>query len=53
MIKNIIPRETVKETLQEIMNWVGHSQMIVTDLLVGIRKETIIILYEQFSRKVE
>jgi hypothetical protein len=53
MIKNIMPRETVKGTLQEIMNWTGHSQMIVTDLLAGIGKETITILYEQFSRKVE
>jgi hypothetical protein len=48
-----MPRETVKGTLREIMNWTGHSQMIVTDLLARIRKETIIILYEQFPRQVE
>jgi hypothetical protein len=41
-------RETIKGTLQEIMNWKGHSQMMVTDLLAGIRKETIKILSEQF-----
>jgi hypothetical protein len=46
-------RVTVNGTLQEIMHWKGHNQMIVTDLMAGIRKETIIILYEQFPRQVE
>lgn len=31
----------------------AHNQMIDTDLLAGIRKETIIILYVQFPRQVE
>jgi len=26
-------RESVKGTLQEIMNWKGHSQVIVTDFI--------------------
>ena len=30
-----------------------HSRMIVTDLLAGIREETLIILYEQSPRQLE
>jgi hypothetical protein len=35
------------------MNWKGHSRMIVTGLLEGIWKETIITLYEQLPGEEE